>query len=90
MLVVAFEGSGGLAPGMVPGRRMGTTVRISGRPVPAAPLPCVNGSGSFNAMAIAVAMQKLTAWWSPAVRAIGEVRSQPLPFGIIGELSLAQ
>lgn len=35
------------------------------RPVPAAPLPRVNDSGSFNAMVIAGAMRKLTTWWSP-------------------------
>lgn len=34
------------------------------RPVPAAPLPCVNDSGSFNARVIDGAMQKLTGWWS--------------------------
>lgn len=36
------------------------------RPVPAAPLPRVNDSGSFNAMLIAGAMGKLTDWWSPS------------------------
>jgi hypothetical protein len=34
------------------------------RPVPAAPLPRVNDSASFNAMVIAGAMEKLTGWWS--------------------------
>jgi hypothetical protein len=34
------------------------------RPAPAAPLPRVNDSSSFNAMISASAMQKLTAWWS--------------------------
>ena len=39
------------------------------RPVPAAPLPCVNDPGSFNAMVIAGAMQKLTAWCSQQLTA---------------------
>jgi hypothetical protein len=34
------------------------------RPAPAARLPRVNDSSSFNAMISASAMQKLTAWWS--------------------------
>lgn len=34
------------------------------RPVPAAPLPCVNDSAAFNARVIASAMEKLNDWWS--------------------------
>jgi hypothetical protein len=34
------------------------------RPVPAAPLPHVNDSATFNARLIAEAMEKLNDWWS--------------------------
>jgi hypothetical protein len=34
------------------------------RPVPAAPLPCVNDSAAFNAGLVASAMEKLNDWWS--------------------------
>lgn len=33
------------------------------RPVPAAPLPCVNDTATFNAAVVAGAMEKLNDWW---------------------------
>jgi hypothetical protein len=57
-------GGASAAVGLAHGVATARSCRFLERPVPAVPLPRVNDSGSFNAMVIGSAMQKLTACWS--------------------------
>ncbi len=49
------------------------------RPVPAAPLPCVNDSAAFNVRLIAGAMETLNAWWSQELALPGRTAATVSP-----------
>ena len=49
------------------------------RPVPAAPLPCVNDSAAFNVRLIAGAMETLDHWWSQQLALPGRTAATVSP-----------